>query len=475
MFARILKHEWKNWIADRTLWVMTALFAVITFYGLYNGARWVAFQRASLRAALQEEAGRLRAHKEFVGSGQEPPTPWRDPRSPYTVGGSMGRRYAYLPPSPLASLAIGQSDLYPYYFQVSTASKQSFLNNYELENPENLLAGRFDLAFAIVYLFPLLILALSYNVLSAEKEQGTLAMVLSHPVSLRSLVLGKVGLRAVLVLVLGLGLATAAFLLSGSVEGASLGSLALWMGVVASYCLFWFALSVLVNGLGKSSAANAMILAAVWLVLVVIVPAAVNLVVTTAHPIPSRVELVQAIREATNEANARAAQVMSRYFFDHPEMVPKGEAPDPNDYQTRSFAIREEVERAMVPVLAKYDEQLLKQQAQVERLRYLSPAIVTQEALNDVAGTGLGRYKHFLALVDRFHREWRDYFVPKVIAKETLSASDYDRFPSYAFEEEPENQVLGRVSSGLVGLLTLLGLVLIAGGIALRRYSVAGP
>jgi ABC-2 type transport system permease protein len=475
MLARILKHEWKNLIADRTLWVMTALFAVITLYGMYNGARWVAFQRQSLDAALKEEAGRLREHKEFVESGQEPPTPWRDPRSPYTVGGSMGRRYAFLPPAPLASLSIGQSDLYPYYFQVSTASKQSFLNNYELENPENLLAGRFDLAFAVVYLIPLLILALSHNVLSAEKEQGTLTMVLSHPVSLRTLVLGKVALRAFLVLVLALGFATAAFLLSGSGEGASPGAIALWMGVVASYCLFWFALSVLVNAFGKSSAANAMILAAVWLVLVVIVPAGVNLFVTTAHPIPSRVELVQAIREATNEANARAAQVMSRYFFDHPEMVPKGEAPDPNDYQARSFAIREEVERAMVPVLAKYDDRLVEQQAQVDRLRYLSPAIVTQEALNDIAGTGLGRYQHFLALVDRFHQEWRDFFVPRVFAKGTLTAADYDRFPKFAFEEEPEAAVRGRVTSGLLGLLAPLGIGLVFGVIGLKRYSVAGP
>jgi ABC-2 type transport system permease protein len=472
MLLQILNHERKNLITDRTLWVMIALFAAVTSYGMYNGARWVAFQRYSVARALEEEAARLKQHKEFVASGQEPPVPWRDPRSPYTVGGSMGRRYAYLPPAPLAPFSIGQSDLYPYYFQVSTASKQSFLNNYELENPENLLAGRFDLAFAVVYLFPLLILTLSYNVLSGEREQGTLAMVLSHPVSLRAIVFGRVAVRAAVVLALGLGFATTGYLLSGS-EGASPESLLVWMGIVAAYCLFWFALSVLVNAFGKSSATNAMIVAAVWLVLVVIVPASVNLWVTTSHPIPSRVELVQAIREATNDANARAAQVMSRYFFDHPEMVPKGQAPDPNDYQARSFAIREEVERAMVPVLARYDEQLLKQQAQVDRLRYLSPAIVTQEALNDIAGTGLGRYKHFLALVDRYHQEWRDFFVPKVFAKETLAAADYDRFPKFEFEEEPQAEVRGRVSTGLVGLVVPLALVLGAGVLGLRRYPVA--
>jgi ABC-2 type transport system permease protein len=474
MFLRILHHEWKNLLADRTLWVMAGLFAAVTFYGVYNGARWVSFQRETIEQALREETERLTRHREFVASGAEPPTPWRDPRSPYAVGGSMGRRYAYLPPSRLAPLAIGQSDLYPYYFQVSTGSRQSFLNNYELENPENLLAGRFDLAFAIVYLFPLFILALSYNLLSAEKEQGTLAMVLSQPVSLRRMAASKIALRAMLVLVLGLGFATIAYLASGSAGGASLGSLLLWTLVVSAYCLFWFALAVAVNAFGKSSAANAMVLAGVWLVLVVIVPASVNLFVTARHPVPSRVELVQSIREATNEANARAAQVMSRYFLDHPEMVPKGEAPDPNDYQTRSYAIREDVERAMAPVLASYDEQLLRQQAQVDRLKYLSPAIVAQEALNDVAGTGLARYKHFLGRVDGFHREWRDYFAPRVIARESLTASDYQAFPRYRFEEEPEGAVRRRVSAGITGLLVPLFVLLVAGLGGLRRYPIAG-
>ena len=37
---------------------------------------------------------------------------------------------------------------------------------------------------------------MTYNVLSAEKEQGTLALALSQPVSLRTLVFGKMALRA---------------------------------------------------------------------------------------------------------------------------------------------------------------------------------------------------------------------------------------------------------------------------------------
>lgn len=95
-----------------------------------------------------------------------------------------------LPPGLLAPLAIGQSDLLPYYFKVSTDSRETIMASNEIENPNRLLAGRFDLALVLIFLYPLLILALTYNMLSVEQEQGTLALVLSQPVSLATLVTG---------------------------------------------------------------------------------------------------------------------------------------------------------------------------------------------------------------------------------------------------------------------------------------------
>ena len=123
------------------------------------------------------------------------------------MAGYRGQRYAMARPGPLAALAVGQGDLYPYYFKMTNRSKQTFINNDEIENPTNLLAGRFDLGFVTVFLFPLLILAMSYNLISAEREQGTLAMALAQPVRLRTLAMGKAAFRAAVVLTLAIGLA----------------------------------------------------------------------------------------------------------------------------------------------------------------------------------------------------------------------------------------------------------------------------
>src|SRR6266508_4576304 len=66
--TRIIKHEWKILVADRTLWVIAPLFALLIGYGVYNGSSWMRFQDATLEAAKQEERERFARAKAEVTS-----------------------------------------------------------------------------------------------------------------------------------------------------------------------------------------------------------------------------------------------------------------------------------------------------------------------------------------------------------------------------------------------------------------------
>lgn len=475
MLHRIIQHEWRTILADRILWIIVPLFALIIGYGVYNGASWVRFQRATLQTAAAEEAERYSKAKQQIVEieGGKQVSNFTNPRFPSVASGRSAPRYATLPPAPLAALSVGQSDLYPYYFKVTQQSRQTFVNNDEIENPSNLLAGRFDLAFVMIYLYPLLILALSYNLLAQEKEQGTLAMMMSQPVALRTFVTGKVLLRAGVVLALALGFSLIAFFLSGAAHPDAWWRLLLWFGVVVAYGAFWFALALIVNAFGKSSETNALTLAGLWLVFVVIVPSVLNVAVTTAYPVPSRVEMIQATRRATAEATAKGSQLLAKYFEDHPELTAGGQA-DPNDFYTRNIAVQSETERLIQPVLDHFDRQVAGQQALVDRFRFLSPAIVTQAALNDLAGTGIARYRHFLTLVEQFHQQWQAFFNPRIVQKAQLQAADYDGFPTFQFHEESARAIAQRVLIGLLGLVIPALLIGWYGLRALRRYPLAG-
>ncbi len=120
-----------------------------------------------------------------------------------TNAGSMGRELtalAVLPPTGLSALSVGQNDMRLTYLPVSMRSLAHVTKDGELENPIDLKRGTFDAAFVLVFLLPIVILAISYDLLSSEKERGTLAMVLSHPVSLRRLMSCKLLSRSMVML-----------------------------------------------------------------------------------------------------------------------------------------------------------------------------------------------------------------------------------------------------------------------------------
>ncbi|MGH9631627.1 MAG: ABC transporter permease [Bryobacteraceae bacterium] len=475
MFARILHHECLIVMRDRSLAPLALLFALCTAYGLYNGISWVDARETTLRAAALEEFQRLSSLSELLRDPErlDSVDRFRDPRSPGAVGRNLGQRYAALPPTALAPLSIGQSDLYPGYFKVSVRSKDAFVNNDELENPINLLAGRFDLAFVIVFLVPLFVIALSYNLLSQEREQGTLAMVLSQPVSFRLLLAGKVAVRAGLLVGIIIAVPLLGLLASGVdlSDSRTLSLFLLWSAAVIVYGLFWFFLAVTVNAFGSASSTNAVTLSAMWLLLVLILPSALNIAITTAYPVPSRVELINELRAASNSATSRGSQLLAKYYEDHPELVSNSSA-DLADFTSRLMAVQQDVDRRMMPVMQRYDEQLVRQQRAVQRFRFLSPAIIMQEALNDIAGTGLERYRHFLRLVDGYHKQWQAYFLPRIFEQAQMTTEDYEQLPRFVYKEESLDPILLRTMLGLIGLALSGALLLWIGLSRLRYYPI---
>jgi ABC-2 type transport system permease protein len=466
--------EWRLLRADRTFPLLAFCLAALVAYALRTGVSWVGFQNRTIERAMAEETERIAAHRariDRIAAGDTAGlAPWLDPRLPSNAGGTLAARYTVLPPAALAPLAIGQSDLYPYYAKISTRTKHSFIVNDEIENPVNLLSGRFDLAFVVVYLFPLFILALTYDVISGERERGTLALLLSQPVRPGRVIADKLVVRAAaaLALVVGFSIAGAVVLGVDLAAPGALVRLALWMTVVALYGAFWVACALAVNTLGRSSAANAVMLLAVWLAVVVVVPALYNLTVTTVAPSPSRVELTTALRDATDGATEQGNVLLQRYYLDHPELMGAGGA-DMDNYAARSVAVQEAVEQSMAQTLERFDQRLAVQQSLADRYRFVSPAIVAHAALLDVTGTGAHRYAHFQRLVDDYHATWRAFFFPRIFSRTQLAAADYDALPAFEFREEPTRAVLERMLPGFLGLALPVMVILLVANRALGR------
>ncbi|MDP1772763.1 MAG: DUF3526 domain-containing protein [Methylobacter sp.] len=465
--------------ADRLdFFVALILFATVG-YAFVNGQSWIDKQQQAVHAAQMEESVRLQELKDKLAGidagSLKPAKAYENPANAYWVGNRHAATYAVLPPTAFAATAIGQSDLNPPYIKVSSDNKESFALNEEIENPGNLLIGNFDLAFVVVFLLPLLIIALSYNLLSAEHEQGTLAITMTNPVPLWVLIAGKLSFRVVLVFSLTASMTVIGLLVIGTDLSTmdSLVRLGWWIVLLFAYIQFWFALAAAVNALAKSSAQNALILTGLWIVILLVLPSFISIAVNVAYPVPSRVAMVGLIRAAQTDANKESDATVARFEQEHPEMtaMPLAKGDDTAAIRKRVF-VQQAAASRITQIMARYDRQLAQQQRIVDSLRFLSPAIVMQEALNAVAGTDNSRYQQLSLQVDAFHRVWQDFFLPKVLDNTPLTLADYQNFPRFAYAEQAISETGMRLLGALLGLVVPIAVLYLFSLRRIRDYPV---
>lgn len=441
---------------ERGAWIALALLAGALLYGAWNGSA-LARQQEELARGLRERQAHFEQQLEAALE--------RRPLDPREVA-SQGS-VAFLPPAPLPLLAAGQADLAPGFDLVNLWKLETpDATPAGLENPAHLLAGRFDLAFVLVWLYPLCLLALLFDLLAGERESGTLRMALAQGVAPARWLARRALARALP----AMALALVATWLAGSVGPGGMGRLAFAVAVVLAYGLFWTALAAAVNAVARSAAGAAMGLGATWVVLVLVLPTLLNVVVETLHPTPSRPERIAAARRAAGQAEQRGGELMRSFYRDHPELAP---ANLQADLAAQTLAVQEEVARAVDPVQARFERQLELQQADVARWRFLSPAIATHEALTDLAGTGFWRQRAYRAQLEAFEDELRAFYAPRIHRREPVRQDDFLRLPRFAFVEEPGAAWSLRAGAGWLGVTLLAGALVQFTGRRLRTAAQA--
>jgi ABC-2 type transport system permease protein len=433
-FTTVLRCELKLLRRDPAFWTVLVLLVCAVWLGIASTQRHLGQQAALVAAAQADEAdrlNRLKAQLRDVEAGRlVPASPFRDPRSALWVGLTHGAQPVALPPAPLAVAAVGLSDLQPATIAVSARSKDEFLFAEEIRNPAHLLAGPIDLAFVLVFILPLAVLALSYNVVSAERENGTLALAASTGSDMRRVMLGKLAVRTGSPIAAALVAAGIGFAVAGVAPSTAWLTLALYITV---YGAFWGLLAGWVNGRGGSSAHNAMALAAAWIALVLVSPAALNLVSDTLYPVPTRAEMVLAARGATVEADRDRDAALARYRDESPENLPQEQqVGSAKERLARRVAVVDAATARVGEVIDRHDAQIVRRQTLIDRLSWLSPALLMQLAVTDVAGSGSTRYAAFHAELDGFHQQWRTYFMARARADKALTEADYGSFPRFA-------------------------------------------
>lgn len=486
----VVHHELRLLARGSAAPVALMLMGVAVAYAAWTGARWRHEQLstieqirtqdeqtyATIAAQLDElvRHGNPAPRLQLAGmawyiaqpEGAVVPAPHLDPRRAEAAASEwVGARHAALSPAPFSSLAVGQSDLHPYYTRVTIRTRPILVNSDEIENPVNLLTGRFDLAFVLTFCCPLLLLPLLYNIVSEDRDSGTLALVASQPVALRLIIIARLVTRAGAALLVTLTVSLATLAIGGALNQISAADVAVWCAVVMTAVLFWSGVALVVSAARWRSAANATVLAVAWLVLAIVLPVLLGELASAWAPVPSRVQLINAVREAGNLNAADVASLVTAYYEAHPDAVSSSESADVT--AIRGLAQQDEVDRRIEPILSAYRAATARQQSIADRLRFLSPPLLVYDAAIELAGTTNARYRRFANQVDAYHARWRQYFYPLVHARASLSMRQYERAPRFTFEDEHAGGRRERALS-LIAVAGAIGFVLVCAGLRLN-------
>ena len=181
------------------------------------------------------------------------------------------------------------------------AHKQNTVNFSEAGFSNGMLRfGEISVAMVLQLLVPLLIFFLGYNSISAERESGTLKILLCQNVSWKQLLWGKtLGIIGVcLSIFIPLMLLTILLWASLSHWQISSDASLRLMVLVFSYAIYFFiisAVTVLVSAFARSSKSALTTLLACWIFFMVIMPRITQAIGVKIYPSPSKIEFADAI------------------------------------------------------------------------------------------------------------------------------------------------------------------------------------
>ena len=359
--------------------------------------------------------------------------------------------------SPLGGLSVGQSDLNPTVKQLTIKTFEAQRFDTDLVNPSSLHAGNLDLAFVILFLFPLLVIVLTFNLIAEETESGTWKLVAVQAKSTFGFVFSKLLVRmCLLYLLLFLLLLVAKLALQIPLNEHFLTVILL----SSLYLLFWFVLSFFVICFKQSSGYNALILLSAWLVLLLLLPAGVNAYITGKYPIPEAMSTAIAQRDGYHvKWDTDKRETIEKFYQHYPQFESFG-------YPTEGFnwlwyyAMQQMGDDDSSAQQEALDKKINLREKTSALIAQWIPNLHLQLTLNQLAGTSMRQHMDYLNEAEAYHERLRLFFYPKIFEELHADTIDWSKIKPIFHKTAVSTSPLKRcfpliLSIFLVGLISI--------------------
>lgn len=436
----IFSFEWRQFLRQPSQLLMLLFFLLMGFYSLSIGHHFVGQQLSGLDTLVQNQQSHF---KELLERFDADTSTSKGKTLAAQAGLPQVIEYrasplATNPPRGLALMAIGQRDILPYFDVIN--SKRDILTppNAEIANPEKLASGNFDFSFVLIYLFPLLIIILCYDLYAKEKEQQTDRLLNVQSGNLNQILVYKLLFRLFLVCLLGWILSVIGLLIHPAGTLLSGADVLLWFFVLTAYLLFWFSVCWLVVVLRKSSRINSLILLGIWLLLTLILPAVMNKLAALKYPMPLRTELVSHQRETMLDTwEMPIKELLVHFYRNNPQYLSLKQSSDTAQYGNKRFvAYYDLLGRRMNENVKQYHAAAWEHNSWLSKTAWLNPVAQMQSLINATARTDLRDYLFYQKQAGDFQNKWVKLMNSYLLANKKLSREEVMKLPVFRPEKD---------------------------------------
>ena len=293
----IFFYESKHFMKSKAKLLAYLFFVLACVYAIYNGFNLHDHHLSTIENIKQKEDEKISQVVNWFKNGEKGPKDrdWIDVTDPYWCM-RYSPTYIFKTPSPLLPLGIGQSEQYGYYKEVTIWSSPFDSDIVEeISNYERLINGNIDFSFLILFLLPLLLIILTYNLNGLEKDLKFDNLIAIQTGNSKNWILYRLAFYATLLfstvnaLIISVALINN-ILINDAIDLILLSNLYVFIFILP----FYFIISY-----GSSSTSIAFKMISMWLMICVLIPGSVHQYISFKYPANYMTDFLDANRKET--------------------------------------------------------------------------------------------------------------------------------------------------------------------------------
>jgi len=454
MLQTIFLYEWKLLLRNKILLLALVLFTAIAGISLNKGVRYYNIQKTeadTVRAGTQKAYLRLKNQFDTADFSQAKRL---DIEGVWAVDWSIWE-YAVKEENPLSTISIGQNDIYSTIKRTRFATEIFSGEQDEFKNPEQLLTGNLDLTYFILFLFPLLFIAISYNTASADKESGVYKLLATQKFGIKSITTARVIFKWLISLLPFVIAIIITYLTINGYKNFRAASFLQWISIALLYGGFWLSVVLFIINRGWNSMINILALAGIWLLLLIGIPGILNSWFQYKYPANTQQQITQ-LRDEKAKLYELPLQEHNTFFAAHfPTIKIDTSATDTVEIRWYSCGVMElqKEKQVLNNIAANVKTQTTKE----EQLFWINPIGGVMRAFTSISGSSLQQQQDFENHLMEFKKKRADYLIANHASKKHFGKEEFARLPLY--KPAPNNQqTVWKYLLPICLLMILLGL-----------------